>query len=398
MISVIIPVYNIARYIADCIESVIRQTYSELEIILVDDGSTDNSPQICDEYASRDSRIKVIHKTNGGLVSARKAGILASTGELIAYVDGDDWIEPTMYEKLNARMQIENVDIVVCSRYEDAVDKRKEVYQGCPRGKYTKEDLKKKIFPRMIVNENFFEWGISPSLWDKLFRRECILSYQLDVDNRISWGEDAACTFPCMLNANGIYILDECLYHYRQNLDSMSKSIPDVQEERRRYQVMYRYTLGKLEKDKNIYDLREQWTEYVLFLMVARADGLYQDYEKLDYLFPFKHVKKNEKIILYGAGTYGRRLYKYLQKTNFCQVVKWVDQNYIELRKEGLDVYNPDCIDQNEYEHIVVAITYAKAKQGAASALIKKYGHNRVEAIDVDLILSEESKRAFGLN
>lgn len=99
MISVIVPIYNIQEYLPQCIDSIINQTYTELEIILVDDGSTDSGGSICDEYALNDSRVKVIHKKNGGLVSARKAGIRAAHGEYITFVDGDDWIERDTYQK-----------------------------------------------------------------------------------------------------------------------------------------------------------------------------------------------------------------------------------------------------------------------------------------------------------
>lgn len=398
MISIIVPIYNVEKYIADCIKSLINQTYSDLEIILVDDGSTDNSSNICDEYAAKDSRVKVIHKKNGGLVSARKMGILVATGELIAYVDGDDWVEPDMYEKLNEKVKAENVDIVICARYEDTKDIRKEVYQGFSEGKYDKKKLLSEIYPRMIVNDLFFEWGINSSLCDKLFKKELILPYQLGVNDSIAWGEDAACVYPSLLKADSIYIYQKCLYHYRQIPNSMSKQIPNYEEEKCKYQIMYRYTMNKLAQDIAIYDLREQWTKYVLFLMTARADGLYEGYEKLNYLYPFKSVKKNEKIVLYGAGTYGRRLYSYLMRTSFCTVVLWADKNYIELQKEGLDVCGPECIRDCNYDHIVVAITYAKARQGAVKALNQKYGYERVETIDVGLIISEESKKNFGLN
>ena len=108
LISVIIPIYNVEAYLDECIASVIAQTYSNLEIILVDDGSPDNCPQMCDEWAAKDSRIRVIHKENGGLSDARNAGIDIATGEYIAFVDSDDWIVPEMYEKMLAALKTEN--------------------------------------------------------------------------------------------------------------------------------------------------------------------------------------------------------------------------------------------------------------------------------------------------
>ena len=116
LISVIVPIYMIDRYVGICVESIVNQTYRNLEIILVDDGSKDRCPEICDLYASKDSRIKVVHKINGGLVSARKAGLAVATGSLISYVDGDDWIGPRFIEKLVTAWQETDADMVCAAQ------------------------------------------------------------------------------------------------------------------------------------------------------------------------------------------------------------------------------------------------------------------------------------------
>ena len=124
MISIIVPIYNVSAYLSACIESIQCQSFQDIEIFLVDDGSTDGCFEICEEYKQQDSRIRVIHKANGGLVSARKAGIRAASGDYIAFVDGDDWIEPDMYERMYKVITEQDVDIVMCSRYEDVGNKK----------------------------------------------------------------------------------------------------------------------------------------------------------------------------------------------------------------------------------------------------------------------------------
>ncbi len=114
MISVVVPIYNVELYLRKCIDSIVNQTYKDLEIILVDDGSPDNCGLICDEYAKMDNRIKVIHKENGGLSTARNAGLDIATGSYIGFVDSDDWIEPTMYEKMYSFLVENNLDLVEC--------------------------------------------------------------------------------------------------------------------------------------------------------------------------------------------------------------------------------------------------------------------------------------------
>ena len=123
LISVIVPIYGIERYVGYCIESIIKQTYPNLEIILVDDGSPDRCPQLCDLYASKDKRIKVIHKKNGGLVTARKAGVLAAHGDYIGFVDGDDWIGPGFYQSLLSNITASDADIAVAGLSRDLFDK-----------------------------------------------------------------------------------------------------------------------------------------------------------------------------------------------------------------------------------------------------------------------------------
>lgn len=397
LISVIVPVYNEEQYLQCCIQSIQKQTFKQLEIIIVNDGSTDNSGKICDDFAAADNRIQVIHKRKGGLVLARKTGMKAASGNYIAYVDSDDWIEPDMISRLFNAVLEQDVDIAICGYYEDTGSKSKTVYHGIREGRYDKNTLMKDVYSRMIVNYDFFEWGIIPGVVAKLFKKESIERFQLEVDERITMGEDAACVYPCLLSCQSIYVMHECLYHYRQIPTSMVRQIGDPELERKQYKIMYQYTKNRLIDLCNIYDCIEQWNKYVLFLMFQRAEALYQGYYNLDFLFPFSDVKRGETIILYGAGTYGQRLYHYIKKTGFCRIIGWADQNYKELRKLGIEVDAPDIIRDAEYDHIVIAITYYKARQGAFKDLAGKYEKSKLAMIDVDLIMSESSKEAFGL-
>ncbi|MBQ6888563.1 MAG: glycosyltransferase family 2 protein [Lachnospiraceae bacterium] len=396
-ISVIVPIYNVESYVEECIKSICKQTYSAIEIILVDDGSTDNSGSICDEYAKIDTRIKVIHKKNDGLVKTRKVGLQQSKGNYILCVDGDDWIEPTMIERLYSILTEQKVDIVMCGRFEDTGDTHRPVFHGISEGRYNKQALLEKVYPNMIVNGAFFEWGLFPSVWDKLFRRECLEEYQMAVDDRLTMGEDAACTYPALLNVDSIYVLHECLYHYRQSTSSMVKQTTDVELQRKRFSILYSSVNKSFEKYKDIYDLREQWKEYLLFLMVPRADVLYKNIEKLDYLFPYKSVRRGSNIVLYGMGTYGQLLYKFIQSNNFCNILACADKNYLELSKQGLPVVPPDEIGKYDYDAIVVANSFAKVRNNIYKELSIMYSTEKIHLMDEDLIKSDESLWAFGL-
>lgn len=396
MVSIIVPVYNVEKYLRQCLDSICGQTYRNIEIILVDDGSTDGCYGICEEYKKKDRRVKVLHKKNGGAVRARKDGLTIASGQYLAYIDSDDWVEADMIEKLYNTIEREQVDVVMCGRYEDTENSSRKVFHGIGEGRYSKTELLENVYPRMIVNGSFFEWGLFPGMWDKLFRRECLEPFQLSIDDRLTMGDDAACVYPCLLNADSIYVLHECLYHYRQTPLSMVKKTSDIQVERERFRILYQSVYDIFDRYKGIYDLREQWREYVLFLMVARADVLYERIEKLDYLFPYPDVKRGSRIVIYGAGTYGQRLYRYLTRANFCGVAAMADRNYGELQRQGLPVISPEEIGNYEYDSIVIAISFAKTRDMVLKELKGKYPKSQVYAIDEELIKSGTTREAVG--
>lgn len=164
LISVIVPVYNVEALLPRCLDSILAQTYRNLEIILVDDGTKDASDKICDEYAAKDSRIRVIHKENGGLSSARNAGIDIARGEYFGFVDSDDWIEPEMYETMLALAQKQGVKLVCAGRYDTDGNQEGKTVGLCPQ--------KEEVITGMELLGRVFVWdNIDSAAWDKLYHR-----------------------------------------------------------------------------------------------------------------------------------------------------------------------------------------------------------------------------------
>lgn len=224
-LSIIVPIYNVEPYVRKCIESILKQEFVDFELILVDDGSTDNCSVICDEYAEHDARITVIHKENGGLVSARKAGLRIASGQYIGYVDSDDWIEVDMYQSLCNAARKFDVDIVICDIVENYPDLEVKRTQSVVPGLYGKKRMLQDVYPVMLFSGEYYKFGLFPSVSNKLFKRVLLEKYQFKVDDKIRLGEDVACTYPSLLEANSICILeDKYLYHYRQNSSSMTAS------------------------------------------------------------------------------------------------------------------------------------------------------------------------------
>ena len=226
-VSIIVPIYNVEQYIEKCIESIIGQTLSEIEIILVDDGSSDRSGYLCDQYAKRDSRIKVIHKKNAGLVAARKTGLEYAGGEYIGYVDGDDFVEKDLFQKMYACMKNNDADMLAVGFTRDhGHEKEKvsnEVNSGIFQGKRRFD-----IYNKMVYSGEYFKPGIIPSVWSKLFKKELLLNAQTKVSDLIRMGEDVACTYPALLNANKIVVDNEIYgYHYRMVEHSMTRMIDE---------------------------------------------------------------------------------------------------------------------------------------------------------------------------
>jgi glycosyltransferase involved in cell wall biosynthesis len=207
LISVIIPVFNVEAYLPKCLDSILCQTYENLEIIVVNDGSTDNSPQICEEYANKNSRIKVINKKNGGLSSARNAGLNIATGKYIGFVDSDDFIEKDMYEKMLNAMLEHSANLVICNYFSD-----REIKYPCEKSMLANADF---VF-RLYLKDNLQAFA-----WNKLYPRETF--NEIRYANGILF-EDMDIFLPILEKSKKIVLLNDKLYHYIQRKNSITNS------------------------------------------------------------------------------------------------------------------------------------------------------------------------------
>ena len=201
LISVIIPIYKVEEYLDACVTSVLAQTHKNLEIILVDDGSPDHCPRMCDDWAEKDNRIRVIHKPNGGLSDARNAGIDIATGDYIAFVDSDDYIKPDMMEKLYAAIRKENADIAACG------------FLNCEGGNQTAWGCRDFAgIPEEIFALLYQDTAYPVAACNKLYRRECWQKLRFPVGKTC---EDAFTTYRLIHNARRIVMIPQALYCYR---------------------------------------------------------------------------------------------------------------------------------------------------------------------------------------
>lgn len=207
LISVIIPVYNVEKYLDKCINSVVNQTYKNLEIILVDDGSTDNSSRICDDWAEKDNRIKVIHKENGGVSSARNAALKIISGKYFAFIDGDDYIDRDMYSALYACAASTDFDIVFCGMC--GVDEEDNVL-------YTQPMNYDEIYDNQILIK-FFNGEFLFSIWNKLYKTEILASNILFFNEELGYGEDYIFNYHYIKHSKSAAAIDGIYYKYLRN-------------------------------------------------------------------------------------------------------------------------------------------------------------------------------------
>lgn len=228
LISVIVPIYKVEKYLDKCIESLVNQSYETLEIILVDDGSPDGCPGICDKWAEKDKRIKVIHKENGGLSDARNNGVAVATGDWISFIDSDDWIDLRFYEKLK-NLADRGADIVGCSTI--LVDEK-----GNQIGiqKSIDCELNAADAMRHLINEDI----LRQTVWNKLYRRELIRETSFVAGK---FNEDDFWTYQVIAKATKVICCSNALYFYRQRLGSIMnrtyslKRLDGIEARKQRY-------------------------------------------------------------------------------------------------------------------------------------------------------------------
>lgn len=377
LISVIVPIYMIDRYLGICIESILNQTYQNLEIILVDDGGKDRCSEICDLYAQKDSRIKVIHKTNGGLVSARKAGLQQSNGDYISYVDGDDWIGPGFIESLYTMAATTNADIICAGQTRDLFSKSENFLNALPSGIYENQKLKK-LWKSMISFGPFYQPGITTYVWNKLFKREILVEPQNQVDSRISIGEDAAVTYPALLKCNRVAVIDNVAYHYRQREDSMLKQNVSYSEEAQKLSYLYNYLIHWANNKDAKLELKRQVTDYVLSIALMRSGGRLPK----DEFSAFDNVYYGKNVVIYSAGTFGQQLVNRFRETRHCRVIAWVDDDYWEYRRCCLDVDPLKNITSLKFDYVLVAAVDPKVTEKIRKNLLD-FGVNDKQILTV---------------
>ncbi len=257
-LSVIIPVYNAESYLARCLDSLLAQTFTDFEAILVDDGSTDGSAALCDGYAEKDHRFHCIHKENGGHTSARQTGLRQAVGTYVAFVDSDDWIAPAMYRTMCGAAKGTGADMVCCNY--TAVTPKGDILcrASFPEGLYEKAQLEEQVYPRMLYSGTYFTYGAAPNLWNKLFRRELLTKNLYPVPLSVKLGEDALVSYICLLESSRVYFCGDFFYYYQSTASSLTHNMDE--NRLRENRTLFDAFLGII--DLSVYPCMERQLHY----------------------------------------------------------------------------------------------------------------------------------------
>ncbi len=423
-ISVIIPVYNAEEYVGIALDSLLEQSFKDIEIICVDDGSTDQSLELLHQYQEKDERIIVLHQENKYAGVARNLGMSVAQGRYLAFLDADDYFRPDMLKKAYECAEAEKADIVVFGGEKF----RGDINNLEPFPALLREDLlppsTKNGFENEIKIENIMSFT-NPAPWNKLFRKDFILKEHLQFQSYKRFN-DAYFVVMALVLAQKIGIVHENLVCYRtgngSSLQGSNDEIPmqfadvfsDIQtklKELNLYEQVEKsfrkislstciYTLESLtnaDAFEKLY-LKLQRELFVKFNIIGSPKSdyyniyAYNQYlyicshtpmeylmdkfknrpeQETQYLFPYSQIEKNSKIMLYGAGKVGRTFYQQIKKTQYCHIEAWVDKK--ERMYDGCTIHRPEEADWDKCEKIVIAIEKESIAQDIENTLIDEY-------------------------
>lgn len=362
-LSIIIPAFNAEAYICECLDSILKQTYQDYEIICVNDGSVDHTAILLDEYAKKNERIRVISQENKGLVAARKAGVATAHGNYTTFVDADDWLECNMYEVMMGKALKEDADIVTSGCILEYSSGSVVEIEQMEEGIYEGTKLREKFYPGMIGTDAFFLQNISIHVWNKIYKTDLIKCCINSIPDKITIGEDAACVYPALLEAKRIAVIQEAFYHYRMTETSMMGRNQQYVES---YKEVYRYMKERFMGYPYSF-LNEQLKLLTIYELLLTSPQEF--WRKQQGPFPYAGVRSGSRVVLYGIGRFGKLLKQQLEDTGWCKVVALVDQN----RKEddsGLKCYSlEEFISENvKYDYILLSIL----KRNICKSIIEK--------------------------
>ena len=377
LLSVVVPIYNSGKYLSECISSILSQDFVDIEVILVDDGSTDNSANICQQFVAMDSRVVFLSTENQGPFEARKKGVFIAKGEYVTFVDADDFIAKKSYSKAIEYMK-QDVDIICfnITRYfsNEYIVLNKSRY--LPQ-LYKKKNIEEEIYPNMIWDLETNKYGLDPSTCTKLFKKSLLLkTYHSMTRYDYHYGEDVAIVYFAVYMADTIYILDDEYYYHRMREPGVLPKY--IKDDKYLEGIFCLYNLLKKQLPDMIFS-RQIECFYITSVLLRQCCIEGWNYCG-DYVFPFDKVKHRSRVVIYGAGKVGNIYIQQVQKIAYCTITAIVDKNAASYNRS--DIYPVEkLIELKNYDYIVVAVANEKIKNDISNQLCCEYGINKEKII-----------------
>ena len=367
LVSIVVPVYNAEKGLGECLDQLIQQSYQNIEIILINDGSTDSSLDICNDYKMRDSRVKVFSIENSGPASARKYGVKVARGAGITFVDADDMPTKRLIEQLVKGVTAPEIDLVTSGYIDEETEA--EIFDGVPKGIYKTEEDKKIIYSHIMMN-NTQKDGILPFQWGKLFRTEIALQVYDEVDEDIRIGEDREFTRRYLLRSRAVHVTDICEYLKRYEKESLSRTERDFFL----LNVIRNYVSlkGAFEQHQEKDLLMKSLNRWIYDLMIGdmKRWGILQSVGFINYIFPFYTKIFEKRVVLYGAGEVGQSYFYQLKKWGGTRSILWVDKKYAIYQYLGGDIRSVTELKLARFDYVIIAVASKSVVAEIRSELI----------------------------
>lgn len=369
-ISIIVPIYNAAQSLAKCIESIQAQTHSNLQIILIDDGSADHSLSICEKYARMDCRIEVCHTENKGSVAARKQGLKMAEGSYIGFVDADDYIEPGLFSEMLYAVTVSGADFVHTGYIEEGEGQDRAV-NGFEETIIELEDASGRVefLKRYILSETDSS-RVTPSIWSKLFQRNFIQNCFKHLPEEQQYGEDLLCLWRCILESSRIALNKSTMYHYVVRKNSLSHVPYDA------YMIreigLWHHLVRLAEEYKCLEALKKDLHGFLKRRMVSVLLADEKSCIPIPHYF-YKDMEQlvGKRILLYGAGDVGRDYYAQISRYQNCEIAAWADSCWRKFHFDYAEV-----IEGSKAVSVLCDVVLVAVKEGKTAMEIKEYLEN----------------------
>lgn len=369
LLSVVVPIYNSEKYLRRCLGSILTQSFQQLEVICVNDGSTDGSQGILEEYAAHDERIRILEKTNGGLVSARKAGVIEACGEYIGFVDSDDWIETEMFARLYEEARIHNADCV-SSGYVQEGNFVSYAYDSVPSGVY-QGDRMRELYGSMIMDTVTCGQGVRGSLCTKLFRSSILKAILPKVPDSLTVAEDKMTTIWFLLHSETVSVLNEAYYHYVLRASSMTHEgnaqyLLRINDVYLFFQELYRH-------ENFSHAMRVQSELYMTQLLIHGINvRLGFSIRNLLWIDPcwMSSLPKGSRVAIYGVGDLGRKYHQQIMASEKIEFAGCVDFEQEGAVGYPFEIWSPEKLLTQSYDVLVITVKDSSAANKIKERLV----------------------------